>query len=134
MTFIVDKGLDDLLEHGKDRLLPVLPNIIIPIKNALSTKDHTIVCNTLKKLKKLVLSGDMIAEGLVPFYRQILPVFNLLKARNLDTGDGIDYSQKNDMNMGDLIQETLELFEKHGGEDAFINIKYMVPTYESCMF
>lgn len=30
--------------------------------------------------------------------------------------------------MGDLIQETLELFEVHGGEDAFINIKYMIPT------
>jgi hypothetical protein len=22
--------------------------------------------------------------------------------------------------------------ERHGGADAFINIKYMVPTYESC--
>ncbi|CAB1330621.1 unnamed protein product [Coregonus sp. 'balchen'] len=36
-------------------------------------------------------------------------------------------------NIGDLIQETLEVFERYGGEDAFINIKYMVPTYESCM-
>lgn len=36
-------------------------------------------------------------------------------------------------NIGDLIQETLEAFERHGGEDAFINIKYMIPTYESCM-
>ena len=34
---------------------------------------------------------------------------------------------------GDLVTETLELFETHGGEDAFINIKYMVPTYESCV-
>jgi len=25
------------------------------------------------------------------------------------------------------------MFEKHGGEDAFINIKYMIPTYESCV-
>jgi hypothetical protein len=24
--------------------------------------------------------------------------------------------------------------EKFGGEDAYINIKYMVPTYESCLF
>ena len=31
------------------------------------------------------------------------------------------------------VQETLELFEANGGEDAFINIKYMVPTYESCV-
>ena len=33
----------------------------------------------------------------------------------------------------DLIMETLELLEKYGGEDAFINIKYMIPTYESSM-
>ncbi len=32
------------------------------------------------------------------------------------------------MNIGDLIQETLELLEGHGGEDAFINIKCTPPT------
>lgn len=48
-------------------------------------------------------------------------------------GDGIDYSQQKRENIGDLINETLEVFERNGGEDAFINIKYMIPTYESCM-
>jgi len=24
-------------------------------------------------------------------------------------------------------------FELNGGKDAFINIKYMIPTYESCV-
>ena len=52
---------------------------------------------------------------------------------NLNSGDGIDYSQQKRENIGDLIQETLEAFERHGGPDAFINIKYMVPTYESCL-
>lgn len=51
----------------------------------------------------------------------------------VNSGDGIDYSQQKRENIGDLIQETLEAFERHGGDDAFINIKYMVPTYESCM-
>ena len=37
------------------------------------------------------------------------------------------------MNIGDLVGETLEVLERTGGEDAFINIKYMIPTYESCM-
>ncbi|KAL1257916.1 hypothetical protein QQF64_011160 [Cirrhinus molitorella] len=50
-----------------------------------------------------------------------------------NSGDGIDYSQQKRENIGDLIQETLEVFERYGGEDAFINIKYMVPTYESCL-
>ena len=52
----------------------------------------------------------------------------------VNIGDKIDYGQKKKDNVGELIQETLELFEKHGGEDAYINIKYMIPTYESCMF
>ena len=51
----------------------------------------------------------------------------------MNIGDKIDYGQKLNKNLGDLIQETLELFEKHGGEDAYINIKYMIPTYESCV-
>ena len=51
----------------------------------------------------------------------------------VNVGDQIDYSQQRRENVGDLIQETLEAFERHGGDDAFINIKYMVPTYESCM-
>lgn len=50
----------------------------------------------------------------------------------VNCGDNIDYAQKNNMNLGDLIDETLQVLERHGGEDAFINIKYMVPTYESC--
>ena len=53
---------------------------------------------------------------------------------HLDTlGDAIAYSQQKRENVGDLIQETLEIFEKTGGPDAFINIKYMIPTYESCL-
>lgn len=30
-----------------------------------------------------------------------------------------------------LIEETLKMMEETGGPDAFINIKYMVPIYES---
>ena len=37
-------------------------------------------------------------------------------------------SNNNDIqyeNLNDLIHDTLEILEKHGGEDAYINIKYM---------
>lgn len=75
----------------------------------------------------------MIGEAMVPYYRQILPIFNIYKNKNNNLGDNIDYSQRKRHNLSDLIQETLELFEQTGGEDAFINIKYMIPTYESCV-
>ena len=84
-------------------------------------------------LQELVVSGDMIGEALVPYYRQILPVLNIFKQCNMNIGDKIDYGQRKRGTLGDLISETLEIFEKHGGEDAFINIKYMIPTYESCV-
>jgi hypothetical protein len=37
------------------------------------------MCVTLKKIQKLVLAGEMIGEALVPYYRQILPIFNMFK-------------------------------------------------------
>ena len=87
----------------------------------------------MKVLQALVLCSETIGEALVPYYRQILPIFNLFKQDNTNIGDNICYAQRKQMNLGDLIQQTLEMFEMHGGEDAFINIKYMVPTYESCV-
>lgn len=49
-----------------------------------------------------------------------------------NTGDKIDYHQRFG-HIGELIHETLQKLEKRGGPDAFINIKYLVPTYESCV-
>jgi hypothetical protein len=99
---------------------------------ALNTRDPEIMAVTLKVLQKLTTCHPSVGEALVPYYRQILPVMNLFKTKNMNLGDGIDYSQRKAGNLGDLIEETLEIFEKNGGDDAFINIKYMVPTYESC--
>ena len=131
--FFARQGVHDMLEHGSAKILSVIPQLIIPIKNALSTRKRQVVCTTLKALQHLVTSGDMVGQALVAYYRQILPVLNIFKNMNLNSGDGIDYSQQKRENIGDLIQETLEVFERTGGEDAFINIKYMVPTYESCI-
>ncbi len=100
---------------------------------ALNTRDPEIVGITLKILQALVACSDTIGEALVPYYRQILPVFNLFKIKNKNLGDKIDYSQRKSANLGDLIQQTLEMFEVHGGEDAFININNMIPTYGSCV-
>ena len=99
----------------------------------MNTRDPEVITTTLHILQTLVRCSDTIGEALVPYYRQILPIMNLFKTKNLNQGDKIDYSQRKGQNMGDLIVETLEMFEMHGGDDAFINIKYMIPTYESCV-
>jgi hypothetical protein len=52
------------MERNPNKILAVLPQLIIPIKSkfkinseALSTKNHEIMCVTLKKIQKLVLSA-----------------------------------------------------------------------------
>ncbi|EDW40107.1 GL21291 [Drosophila persimilis] len=126
------QGVTDLLLAGGEKIHTVIPQLILPLKNALSTRNLEVMCTTLKIIQQLVMSSDQVGPALVPFYRQLLPMFNAFKVKNLNCGDEIDYAQKNNLNLGDLIDETLQVLELHGGEDAFINIKYMVPTYESC--
>ncbi|XP_049451618.1 parkin coregulated gene protein [Epinephelus fuscoguttatus] len=123
--FFARQGVHDMLEHGGPKIQPVIPQLIMPIKNALNTRNRQVICTTLKVLQHLVVSGDMVGEALVPYYRQILPIFNIFKNMKINCGDSIYYGQQKRENIGDLIQETLEVFERYGGEDAFINIKYM---------
>ena len=79
-------------------------------------------------IRELVLCNDMVGRSLVPYYRQLLPVLNIFITKGKHIGDKIDYSQKK----GDVAGEThrlLELLEEQGGESAFVNIKFMIPTY-----
>ncbi len=50
---------------------------------------------------------------------------------NVNIGDKIDFNRSG--HAGDIIEQTLQLLEKSGGPYAYLNIKYMVPTYESVM-
>jgi hypothetical protein len=93
-------GTYEMLEKGGPKILPVIPQLIIPIKTALNTRDPDIIQITLKVLQKLVTSGEMIGEALVPYYRQILPIFNLCKGKNANLGDKIDYGQRKKSNLG----------------------------------
>lgn len=64
----------------------------------------------------MILCDEVIGQALVPYYRQILPVFRLFHNKNSNLGDKIDYSQRKNNNLGDLIQSTLQLLEESGGE------------------
>ncbi|XP_031604627.1 parkin coregulated gene protein isoform X2 [Oreochromis aureus] len=127
------KGIHDMLDRGGPKILPVIPQLIMPIRNALNTRNHQVMCTTMKVLQHLVMSADKVGEALVPYFRQILTVFNLFKNNRKNLGDGIDYGQWKKEDIGELIEETLQILERYGGPDAYINIKYMIPTYQSCL-
>ncbi|NXY41698.1 PACRG protein, partial [Ceuthmochares aereus] len=77
--FFARQGIHDMLEHGGNRVSPVIPSLIIPIKNALSLRNRQVICITLKVLQHLVVT---VGEALEPYYRQILPVLNIFKNMN----------------------------------------------------
>lgn len=53
--------------------------------DALNTRNRQVICTTLKVLQHLVMSGDMVGEALVPYYRQILPILNIFKNMNSES-------------------------------------------------
>lgn len=137
-AFVAEQGVMDMLESAPHKVLPVVPQLIIPIKTALNTREKAVIVKVLKIVQALVncdiaVSGGagLVGQALVPYYRQILPILNIFINQNENLGDGIDYGQRKRGNLGDLIIQTLEQLEIHGGEDSFINIKYLVPTYQS---
>merc|ERR1719158_2698966 len=110
------------------------------MKRVLVSNDPTCVARVLEALQSLARPGPgntptPIGEALVPYYRQLLPTLQMFKAKKQNIGDKMDYGQrKRDFrNIGELIEETLVMLETAGGEDAFVNIKYIVPTYQSCL-
>lgn len=78
-----------------------------------------------------ISTAPCIGEALVPYYRNFLPILNLFRHRNVHKLDGIDYNRVG--RLGDVIDQTLMMLERCGGPNAFINMKYAIPTYESCV-
>jgi len=81
-AFFARVGIHDLLVNGCDKVLPVVPHLIRPIREALNTRCHKILKVTLHALQQLIVSAPKVGEALVPYYRQILPVLNIFKNKN----------------------------------------------------
>lgn len=136
--FLAVQGTFDLLDRVKDAIVKVMPQLILPLKAALNTRDSEVICVALKVIylinlqqviQKLVTSSDLAGEALVPYYRQLLPIFNLYRNKNANLGDKTEYSQRKKKNIGDLIQETLEVMETHGG-DVNYNFNFVGSFYK----
>ena len=87
-----EQGVHILIEHAEGRIVPCVPQIIIPIKEALNTRDPEVLCRVLRVMQRLA-KCDLVGEALVPYYRQLLPVLNLFSGVRHNTGDQIDYGQ-----------------------------------------
>ncbi|CAF0760128.1 unnamed protein product [Rotaria sp. Silwood1] len=139
-SFIALQGVLDLLEHASHKIdIETLSKMIVPLKRALYTYDPIVISRVLLVLQKLARGNDgAIGIALVPYFNQLLPIINIMKERNEEKFYQnqrqcymIDDYERNISNeIVRLIDKTLMVLEQFGGQDAFINIKFSVPTYE----
>ncbi|CAJ1420068.1 unnamed protein product [Effrenium voratum] len=101
--FLASQGLASLLQHGGPRIAATVPQLVLPLKAALNTRDEPVVARVLLVLQALVRSSPEVGEALVPYYRQILPIFNVYKDSTTGTDASIDYSQRKRQNLGELV-------------------------------
>ena len=135
VAFLATQGARDMIScsaaaHTR-KVLPCIPQLIIPIKTALNTRIPSVIIRICRVLQLMCEAEELIGQALVPYFRQILPILSIFAKHNVNLGDAMEYGGAT-KNCGDVIMETLNTFERCAGEDAFINIKYLVPTYQSC--
>ena len=131
--FLAEEGSLNLIESGGERkVLPVLPQLVLPFKDAFATRTEKVLVRALGVLKALAALGPAVGTALVPFYRQILPPLGPYMGKGVNLGDGIDYGQRFG-HFDERITEALQTLEINGGPDALVNLKYCLPLYESAL-
>ncbi|GLD47983.1 parkin coregulated gene protein isoform X1 [Lates japonicus] len=65
--FFARQGVHDMLEHGGPKIQPIIPQLIILIKNALNTRNRLGSATTYQSPAASGMSGDMVEKRLVPY-------------------------------------------------------------------
>uniref|UniRef100_A0A7S1TRG1 Uncharacterized protein n=1 Tax=Phaeomonas parva TaxID=124430 RepID=A0A7S1TRG1_9STRA len=135
--FLARQGVLELLDASRgypERVLPYLESIVVPLRDAVVTHDEDVLIAVLMILQKLVTCNPGVGEAIVPYYRQFLAAFKRHYSHGENLGDGMDYKQRKGItDICTMTAETLQLLQKTGGPDAYANIKWLIPTYESCL-
>ncbi|GMT16523.1 hypothetical protein PFISCL1PPCAC_7820, partial [Pristionchus fissidentatus] len=126
--FIAERGLNDLLDldFHPAILIHCMPQLVRAFRAALYSFDIDKKKEVLALVTRIT-KRDMCGPALVPFYRQLLPPLRSTSHGGLR----LDVRYAPGRPLDEMIELTLNELERTGGANAFINIKYIIPTYNS---
>jgi hypothetical protein len=142
------QGATDLIQHLSSppdpfALLPVLPQLVGPLKVALSTRQPIVVAASLKLLQQLASRGPRAARALLPGLPSLLPLVALWVGADLRVAPGAggargsakdgetEWSQARRINLGTLTEELLETVADACGPEGARVIRSYVPTFST---
>ncbi|UMM17154.1 hypothetical protein L5515_013843 [Caenorhabditis briggsae] len=130
--FVAETGITDLLIalRNHQSIVIVLPQLVRGIRSGLYSFDVEKKKFCLKTLSRIT-SMQGIGAQLVPFYRQLLPPLRTVR-QSRSRSDRVHYDKGRQIE--EIITSTLNDLERTGGPNALINIKYLMPHYESCQY
>jgi hypothetical protein len=130
------RGIVDMVQHGDDEsIAEAVPRCIKPIRTALETEDQAICVTTIESVQALLRAGPLTAKAVLPGCKQILPCFRrlLLAAEGASSNEHrdneLDSIVRGTVNLSTIIEETLALLNRVGGQEAYDTIKSLVPLY-----
>ncbi|KAG5175813.1 parkin co-regulated protein-domain-containing protein [Tribonema minus] len=131
------QGLLDLLSAATgtpERVVPLLKDIAMALRNACLTDSQELVAYTCKVLETLVGIGPEVGLALVPHYKAFLSLLNKhINDAPLKNAQGKEIGHNRKLDLSVLIEETLQMLERSGGSGVFAVIKHAVPTYMTCL-
>ena len=105
--FLARQGIEDLLFAAKGHpewILPCIPKLIVPIRNAFFKFDQFLTLGTLKALQQLLQCNPGIGEALLPYAKQFLTPVKPFFGNNKNIGDKIDYGQRHNDDIGGQVR------------------------------
>jgi len=70
---LAEIGCRNMLENGGKQILPVIPQLIIPLKNALNTRDREVMARVMHIIQKLLEADDLIGQVCLSGFWVVLP-------------------------------------------------------------
>jgi hypothetical protein len=113
VAFIARQGIEDLLYASKghpERIIPVIPNLVRPLRNALSTFNREVLLGVLKVVQQLITCNEGIGDALLKYGRQFLAPMGFFMEENKNLGDSIDYGQRKGDDVGEEVKNLIFLY------------------------
>lgn len=135
-SVIANEGILQLLRLSVIRgepLGPILPRCSAGLRAAFTSGDDAVLRTALRRMQDLLRADATVGRALLPLYPQLLPPLNNYIQLRSNLGDGIEYGQRVDPDIGALVLDTIELLEHRTGLTAFDRIKRFIPTYQSIL-